>query len=153
MVARWYYDFQVDYATQLWKDFGNSIANTNFVNGVSFACYWIVILKYVYDKEGIMVLEDDPTADFVLHQHPKTVEDDPPVFPIVARIKEAMLRKVDPANPILIAYLQIINPSIETGVLYVKGVAGTTKRGKISKKVTQASPSKLDPIPKSKKVT
>ena len=64
MVVGLYYELQVDYATQLWQDFGNSIAHTNVVNGVSFACYWSLILWYVSEKEGI--LHDDVLkAEFV----------------------------------------------------------------------------------------
>lgn len=105
MVVGLYYDLQVDYATLLWWEFGNSIVNTNVVNGVSCACYWGLVLKYVYEKEGIKVLEDEPTTDFVLYQHPKTLEDDLVFFPSVARILDAILRKVDPNHPVLVAYL------------------------------------------------
>lgn len=52
-----------------------------------------------------------------------TVEDDPAVFPTVARIPDAMLRKVDPSNPFQVGYLQTISCSIVTGVLLAKGVA------------------------------
>ena len=34
MVARLYYDFSVDYATQLWNEFVNSVGNTNAVDGI-----------------------------------------------------------------------------------------------------------------------
>ncbi|CAI9290725.1 unnamed protein product [Lactuca saligna] len=63
-------------------------------------------------------------------QHGK---DEHVVLPNVARIPNVMLQKLDPANPNLMAYLQTINPSIETGVLLPKGIAGTSKRGKNSK--------------------
>lgn len=58
----------MDYATQLWQEFGNSIANTNVVNGVSCARYWSLILKYVYEKGGILVPADQPTTEFVVYQ-------------------------------------------------------------------------------------
>ena len=70
MVAGLYYDLQVDYATQLWQEFGNSIANTNVVNGFSYARYWSLILKYVYEKERILVPVEDPKDEFGMYQHP-----------------------------------------------------------------------------------
>lgn len=75
------------------------------------------------------------------YQQPKTVEDNSKVFPNVERILDGMLRKVDPSNPFLVVYLQSINPSVEIGVLLPKGIVGTSKRRKGSKKVTKASPS------------
>lgn len=143
MVAGLYYDLQVDYANHLWNEFGKNIANTNVVNGVSYALYWSLISEVCLQKEGIFVPVDDPKVDFVFYQHPMTVEDDSEVFPVVARIPYAMLLKGD-----LISYLQTINPSIETGVLLEKGVTGPSKITKGSKKVTHARSSKPDPSPK-----
>ena len=56
MVDGLYYDLQVDYATQLWQGFGNNIANISVVNGVSCAHYLSLILQFVYEKEGILVM-------------------------------------------------------------------------------------------------
>lgn len=39
MVVGICYDFQVDYATQLWEEFGVSISHINVVNRVSCARY------------------------------------------------------------------------------------------------------------------
>ena len=76
----------------------------------------------MYEKEGILVPTDVPKDEFGIYQHPKNVEDDSEVFPNVSRISDAMLRKVDPKNPILGSYLTTINPTVETGVLIPKGV-------------------------------
>lgn len=62
MVTGLYYDLQVDYANQLWMEYGNSIGHNNVENGVSCAIYWSLILRYVYDKEGIMVPDYVPEA-------------------------------------------------------------------------------------------
>lgn len=62
MVDGLYDDLQVDYANQLWKEFGNIIGHTSVVNGVSCAKYWNLILRHVYEKEGIMVPNDVPKA-------------------------------------------------------------------------------------------
>ena len=43
--------------------------------------------------------------DFSLYHHPKAVGDNPTEFPSIARIPDAMLRKVDPINSVLVAYL------------------------------------------------
>lgn len=110
------------------------------VNGISCARYWSLILKFAYEKEGIDVPDDVQKAEFALYPHPKTMEDNLDVFPSIAQIPDAMLRKVDPANTVLVAYLQTINPSIGTGVLLAKG--DKVKRGKPLKKDTKASPSK-----------
>lgn len=39
MVMGLYYDLSVDYATQLWKEFGKSLLNKNMVKGISCARY------------------------------------------------------------------------------------------------------------------
>lgn len=117
MVAGIYYDLHVDYATWIWEEFLKSVGNTNVVDGISCAQYWSLILQFVYKKEGIQVPYGKDIAEFSMYHYPKTVENDIDVFPIVARILDAMLNKVDPTNHIFTAYLQTINPSIETGVL------------------------------------
>lgn len=95
----------------------------------------------MYEKEGIFVPANDLKHEFVVYQHPKTMDDDSEIFPNIARIPDAMLRKVDPADPILVAYLQTINPSIETCYL-PKDVGSPSKERKSTTKATQASPSK-----------
>lgn len=45
-----------------------------------------------------------------------------------------MLKKIDPTNPILVAYLKTINPSVETGVLLLRTYDGSSKKSKKSKK-------------------
>lgn len=152
LVVGIYYDLPVDYTTQLWDEFVKSISNTNVVHGILCAPYWSLILQYAYEKEGILVPEDEQAAEFSLYHFPKTVEDDPDMFPTVARIPNGMLRKVDPTNPILVAYLQTINPSIETSFLLPKSTSGPSKKRKESKKQAKGSPSKPSPEPVEKVV-
>lgn len=109
-----YYDLPVYYTTQLWDEFVKSIGNTNIVHGISCAHYWSLILQFSYEKEGILVPKDEQMSEFSLYHFPKIAEDDPDMFPTVARISDGMLRKVDPTNHILVVYMQTINPSIET---------------------------------------
>ena len=45
MVAGLYYDLNVDFATQMWKEFVKSLENTNMVKWISCAHYWSLILK------------------------------------------------------------------------------------------------------------
>ena len=71
-----------------------------------------MILQYIYEKEGIQVPNDEEKADFSLYHYPKTVANDVNIFQTVARIPDSMLKKVDPSNSVLVAYLQQINPSI-----------------------------------------
>lgn len=54
------------------------------------------------------------------------------IFPSVARIPDAMLKKVNPTHKILVKYLQKINPYVETGVLLTVE-AGTSKQSNKSK--------------------
>lgn len=81
-----------------------------------------------------MVPSQYAKADFSIYQHPKVVSDDPMLFPTVARIQDAMLRKVDPAHPVLVHYLTTINPDVQIEVLLPKGAEGTSKAVKVSKK-------------------
>ena len=60
-------------------------------NGVSCAHYWCLILKEVYEQEGILVPIEDEKAEFST-QAPKMVVDDPVLFPSVSHIPDAMLR-------------------------------------------------------------
>ncbi|CAH1428154.1 unnamed protein product [Lactuca virosa] len=115
--------------------------------------YWSLILQDVYEKEGILVPTDVPKAELTIYQHLKIVEDDSDIFPTVARIYNVMLSKVDPTNPMLIAYLSNINPNMETGDLLPKGVEGTSKRSKGSKKGIKAAQSKLDTVTVEKEIT
>ncbi|CAH1440504.1 unnamed protein product [Lactuca virosa] len=47
-----------------------------------------------------------------------------------------MLKKIDPSNSVLVAYLKNVNPSIETGVLLQSSNEGSSKKPKKSKKAT-----------------
>lgn len=105
MIAGLHYDLNVDYVTQLWEEFSTSISHTNIMNGFSCARYWSLILRELYDKEGILVPFDVANAKFSNYRPPKVVSDDPILFPTVARIPYAMLQKVDPAPPVLVQYL------------------------------------------------
>ena len=64
MVAGLDYDLHVDYSTQLWKEFLKSIENTNAIHGISCARYWSLILLYFYEKESILVPNDEEKAVF-----------------------------------------------------------------------------------------
>lgn len=99
----------------------------------------------MYEKEGILVPADIPTVEFGVYQHPNNLADDLEVFPTVARIPDAMLRKVDPTNPILVAYLQSVNPSVKIGVLLPKGIAASSKRCKSPKKSSKVDKPKVVP--------
>ncbi|KAL7609165.1 hypothetical protein Lser_V15G10960 [Lactuca serriola] len=119
MVMGIYYDINVDYATQLWKEFVKSLENTNSEKGISCARYWSLIMEKVYEKEAIPVMIDVEVAEFSFYQFPKTVQDDEAIFSRVARIPDAMLRK--------------------TGVL--PDVATPSKKKKVSKKNAKGSSS------------
>lgn len=79
----------------------NSITNTSVVALVSCAHYWSLILKYVYEKEGIIIPIDDSLAEFGIYRHLKVVTDDLDVFLMVARVPDSLLRKVNPTHPAL----------------------------------------------------
>ncbi|CAI9290474.1 unnamed protein product [Lactuca saligna] len=79
-----------------------------------------------------------------MFHHPKAVEDDEKIFPTVARIPDAMLRKVDQSHHVLVSYFKTINPDIETGVLLPQSIV-PSKLKKGSKKDTTEIPSKPQP--------
>ncbi|KAL7604851.1 hypothetical protein Lser_V15G19577 [Lactuca serriola] len=120
MVMGIYYDINVDYATQLWKEFVKSLENTN-------------------SEKGYHVLADVEVAEFSLYQFPKVVEDDEAIFTKVARIPDAMLRKVSPTHKVLVRYLRTIDTADQSGVL--PDVASPSKKKKGSKKLAKGSPS------------
>ncbi|KAL7615777.1 hypothetical protein Lser_V15G03371 [Lactuca serriola] len=95
----------------MWKEFLKSVENTNVVQGMPCARYWCLIIRYAYEKEGIQVPADGPNAEFLKYHFPKLAKDDLEVFPNVARRLDAMLKKIDPLHPILVAYLKKFNPT------------------------------------------
>ena len=131
----------MDYATQLWKEFVKSLENTNSEKGISCARYWSLILEKVYDKEGIQVPEGADVAEFSLYQFPKEVEDDENIFTHVARIPDAMLRKVSSTHKVLIRYMKTFDPAVETGIL-LQVAAKTPKKKKATKNDATAQSSK-----------
>lgn len=143
MISKLYYDLNVDYVTQLWEEFGTSISHTNITNVVSCDRYWSLILIEVYEKEGVLVPFHDANAKFSIYQHPKVVYDDSVLFHHVARIPYAMLQKADPNHPILVHYLTTVNPNVQIGVLWPKGVERTSKGAKVSKKLKKPDQPKL----------
>lgn len=94
MIVGLYYDLNDDYATQLWEEFGTGISHTYVKNVVSCVRYWSLILKDVYEKEGILVPLEDAKVEFSTYQTPKFVTDDPALFPSVVRIPDVMLRSI-----------------------------------------------------------
>ena len=85
---------------------------------------------------------DKPKAEFLKYHYPKAIEDDANVFPIVVRIPDGMLKKVDPLNPVLKAYLLSINTNDGIGILLSKHDEGSSKKSRKSKTVT--TPEKTD---------
>lgn len=136
MVAGLFYDLNVDYATQVWKEFIKSLENICVVKGISCAQYWSPILQYVYEKEGIQVPADESKANFMKYHFPKSVEDYSNVFQNVARIPDGLLKKIDPSNAVSVSYLMIVNPSVETGILLQQSDEGSFNKSKKSKKVS-----------------
>lgn len=76
-----------------------------------------------------------------MYHYPKTLDDKPDEFPLIAHIPDAVLRRVDPTNLVLVAYLTTINPSVEPGVLLPKAAGDPSKKRKGSKKGVKVSPS------------
>lgn len=132
-------------------NFLKSVENTNVFQGVSGARYWSLIFRYVYEKEGIVVPTDEPKAKFLKYSYPKVIEGDAEVFPNIARIPDAMLKPVDPTNPVLMEYSKTINPNDETCVLLSQSDEGSSKKSRRSKKGAKSTPEKTVPEPKVKK--
>ena len=130
MVAGLYYDLQVDYSEQLWTEFITSISKTSAKQGISCARYWSLIVQYVYQKEKIEVPDYEEKAVFHMYGSPKEVHDDPTIFTSIARIPDAMLKKVDPTNKVLVSYLQSIDTTVVIGMLQHE----VKKKSKKSKK-------------------
>ncbi|KAL7598786.1 hypothetical protein Lser_V15G23126 [Lactuca serriola] len=116
MMMGLYYNISVDYGTQLWKEFVKRLENTNSEKGISYARYWSLILEKAYEKEGIQVPEGAEVAEFTLYQFPKVVEDDENIFTHVARIPDAMLRKVSSTHKVLVRYMKTFDPAVQTGM-------------------------------------
>ena len=73
---------------------------------------------------------------------PKEVSDDMEIFTHISMILDAILKRVEPTNLLLIEYLKTINPDVETGKLLSKEEAGPSKKSKRSKKDAKATPEK-----------
>ena len=68
-------------------------------------------------KEGILVPADEEKAIFHTYSCPKDAMDDLDEFPFATRIPDAMLKRIDPSNPVLVSYLATIDTSVETWIL------------------------------------
>ena len=68
----------------------------------------------IRDRERIEVPDFEETTVFHMDGSPKEVADDPEVFTSIARIPDAMLKKVDPTNEVLVSYLQSIDTTVVT---------------------------------------
>ncbi|CAI9290649.1 unnamed protein product [Lactuca saligna] len=72
--------------------------------------------------------------------NPKEVSNDNEFFSHVARIPDAMLKKVDPTNVVLIDYMTTIDSKVETGKLLTKEGVGHSKKSKTTKKGVIVNP-------------
>lgn len=136
-----YYDLNVGYATQLLEEFSTAITHTNLANGVSYARYWSLISSKFIKKEGILVHSKDEKADFSTLATPQLLVDDPVIFPIVARITDAMLSHVDLKNPLLVKYLETFDTNVSVCVLLPnRGSSKVVKVAKKKKKKQTAKP-------------
>ena len=157
MIAGLYYDLNVDYATQIWEEFIKILENTNVVKGILCTRYWSLALQSVYEKEGIPIPTDEAKAEIMKYHFPKIVEDDLEVYPNVARIPDGMLKKIDPTNSVLVAYLKHVNPSVKTRILLKICEEGSSKKVKKLKKgaddVVHESPNKQTKYKSPKKIT
>lgn len=71
------------------------------------------------------------------YHFPNLVEDDYEVSPNVARILDAMLKKINPSNSVLVANLKNVNPFVETRILFPGSDKGSSKKSKRSKNMTE----------------
>ena len=126
----------------MWKEFVKSLENTNVEKGISCARYWSLILEKVYEKEGIQVPEGGEVAEFSLYQFPKVVEDDENIFTSVARIPDAMLRKVHSTHKVLVRYMKTFDPAVQTGVL-LEVTGESSKKKKKTQKEEKLQSSKV----------
>lgn len=78
--------------------------------------------------------DDEETAKFRKYHFLKEVSDDAAIFTHIARITDAMLKRVDPTNSVLIEYMTTVDPRIETRKLLSKEDAGPSKKSRKSMK-------------------
>lgn len=69
---------------------------------------------------------------------PQIFVDDISIFPTVARNIDAMLMPVEPQNLLLVQYFDSIDCSVSIGVFPLKGVEGSPKYSKLTKKKKKA---------------
>ncbi|CAI9281661.1 unnamed protein product [Lactuca saligna] len=93
----------------------------------------------MYEKEGIEVPADEQSIEFLKYNFPKKIEDDAEVFPSITRIPDAMIKCVNPTSSILMTYLASINPDEDTGILFAKPDAGSSKKSRKSKKTEKST--------------
>lgn len=100
-----------------------------------------------------MIPSEDAKADFSIYQHPKVVCDDLVLFPIVARILDSMLRKVDSSYQVLVHYLTTINLDVQSrGFVAKKGIR-KLEFVKVSKKPKNLKQPKPVPVQIKREVT
>ncbi|CAI9284350.1 unnamed protein product [Lactuca saligna] len=89
---------------------------------VSGTFYEVSTDQELYQHEGILAPFDVKPIEFLTIATLRIVIDDPSVFPTVAHLLDAMLKLVDPQNPLLVQYLDSIDSCISIVVLLLKGV-------------------------------
>lgn len=94
-----------------------------------------------------MVPNDEERVVFQSYHYPKEVINGADDFLTVARIPDALLKRVDPTNSVLVAYLQTIDSSVLTGILLPR----EEKKSKRSNKSEHASSEKQTKDSKSSK--
>lgn len=93
-----YYGVNVDYASLLCEEFGNSISHSKLAYGVLSASFWWLILKEVYTQEYILFPTDVDIVEFPSMTAPNFFIDDATIFPLATRISDLMLNLVNPTQ-------------------------------------------------------
>lgn len=67
---------------------------------------------------------------FHTYHCPKDASDDLGEFPFAAHIPDAILKRIDHSNPVLVSYLATIDSSVETGILLQQSSEKKSKKMK-----------------------
>ncbi|CAI9260818.1 unnamed protein product [Lactuca saligna] len=102
-----------------------------------------------------MVPNDEEKVVFHVYSCPKDATDDAEEFPLVARIPDIMLKRVNPRNTVLLTHLKTIDITIENGILLEREETKSkcTKKTDVGSSEKQVKESKSTKVPKKLPVT
>lgn len=142
VMVGFYYGVNVDFASFLCAEFGNSISHSKMTTKFTSVRFWSLILKEVYSQEGISIPSNGDVPQFAPITIPKSNIDDPTISPMVGRVPDSTLNLVShKKNNLLVSYkasMDLTPTRIIPKAVTIDATEGSSKATKGTRKKKQA---------------